>query len=104
MAKKVDRGEQTVQYERGHGTNVGSVIKKALKARGYTYEMLSKALGYNGTSGTSMLLNGKRRIRVDTMLAALDAMGFEVVVRDRNRSNKENQWVLELADSEDVED
>lgn len=80
-------------------TNVAEVIRKAMKVRGYTNEMLAKELGYASASGTSMVLSG-RRIRVDTAIAALDALGFDIIVRDRKASNKENVWTLELKESD----
>ena len=80
---------------RDAGTNVAEVIRKAMKVRGYTNEMLAKELGYASASGTAMVLSG-RRIRVDTAIAALDALGFDIIVKDRKASNKENVWTLEL--------
>ena len=93
--------ESKKEYARGHKTNTREVLRAAMKARGYTNEMLSKALGYSWTSGASMMTSGTRRIRVDTLIAALDALGFDLVVRDRQKSNKENVWNLEIVEGDE---
>lgn len=84
---------------RDGATNVAEIIRKAMKVRGYTNEMLAKELGYASASGASMVLSG-RRIRVDTAIAALDALGFDIIVKDRNGNNKENSWKLEATDGD----
>ena len=71
------------------------ILVNAMKVRGYTQTMLAQAAGYARQSNVSELLRGKS-IRVDNFVKLLNAMGFDVVVKDRNGQNRENVWKVEL--------
>ncbi len=75
-------------------TNAPELVKKAMKARGYTQAMLAKKLGYSGSNAIAMALSG-RNMRVDIFLTMLNALDFEVVIKDKNTTNRENVWNLE---------
>ena len=73
--------------------NEREIIRIALKSRGYTQAMLASMLGFKGQNAVSERLRGNA-INVDTLLKILNAMGYELVIRDKNKSNKENVWVV----------
>ena len=74
--------------------NEKEVIKAAMEARGFNQTMLADKAGLKRQSNVSEMLRGKS-LRVDNLVKLLDAMGFDVVVKDRNGSKKENQWKVE---------
>ena len=74
--------------------NEKEVIREAMKARGLNQAMLADAAGLKRQSNVSELLRGNS-IRVDNMIKLLDAMGFDLIVKDRNSSNKGNVWKVE---------
>lgn len=74
--------------------NEKEVIREAMKARGLNQAMLADAAGLKRQSNVSELLRGNS-IRVDNMVKLLDAMGFDLIVKDRNSSNKGNVWKVE---------
>lgn len=84
-------------------TNIRDIIREAMDLRGYTNQMIADSMGYSSRSGVAMILSG-RRIRVDTAVKVLDILGFDVIVKDRKASNKENCWKLDIIESEDDED
>lgn len=71
--------------------NEKEIIKTAMSARGYNQTMLASAAGLKRQSNVSEMLRGKS-LRVDNFVKLLDAMGFDVVVKDRNSANRENIW------------
>ena len=64
-----------------------------MKARGYNQAMLAGLCGMKRQSNVSELLRGKSMV-VSNFLKVLNAMGFDVIIKDRNSSNKENVWKL----------
>lgn len=71
--------------------NEKNIIKEAMKSRGYNQSQLAGAAGLKRQSNVSELLRGKS-MRVDSFVKLLDAMGFDVVVKDRNGANRQNTW------------
>lgn len=71
--------------------NEKEILSNAMKARGYTQTMLAEAAGLKRQSNVSEMLRG-RSLRVDNFVKLLNAMGFDLVVKDRNSGNKENVW------------
>lgn len=76
-------------------TNAPSLVKQAIKARGYTQAMLAEQIGYNGQNSIAMALNG-RNMQINVLAMMLDALGFDLIIKDRNSSNKDNVWKIEL--------
>ena len=70
------------------------IIREAMYARRVNQTVLAGMAGLKRQSNVSGLLSGKS-MRVDSFLLLLDAMGFEVIVRDKNPANKQNTWKLE---------
>ncbi|MEG0898489.1 MAG: helix-turn-helix transcriptional regulator [Oscillospiraceae bacterium] len=73
--------------------NEQDIIREAMKSRSYTQAMLADMLGYKGQNSVAQRLSGGD-MRIGTFIKFLNALGYEVVVRDKNRSNKENTWIV----------
>lgn len=73
--------------------NEREIIRAAMKSRSYTQAMLADNLGYKSQNGIAQRLRGKE-MRIETFVKFLNALGYEVIVRDKNRSNKENSWIV----------
>lgn len=73
--------------------NEKEIVKKAMGVRGYTQVMLANLLGYKTQSGVSEKFRGQS-MRVTSWVKMLNAMGFDVIVQDRNSKNKENKWTV----------
>lgn len=58
------------------------IIKTAIAVRGTTQEELAKKLGYSYQSGITNIVN-RKDIRVSNLTKLLNAMDYEVVVKDR---------------------
>ena len=75
------------------------VVRNAMKVRGYNQAMLAELCGFRGQTNVSEYLR-RKNMSVASMLKMLNAMGFDVVVKDRNGSNKDNVWKLTPNDEE----
>lgn len=87
--------------QQGKLTNAPELVKKAMKARGYTQVMLANELGYKGQSSISSALNG-RNMQINVLVGILDALGFDIIIKDRNGNNRENCWKVESVVRDDV--
>jgi hypothetical protein len=71
--------------------NEKDIIRAAMNVRGYNQTMLAEQAGLKRQTNVSEMLRS-RSIRVDNFVKLLSAMGFEVIVKDKNSANKENVW------------
>lgn len=71
--------------------NEKDIIRAAMNVRGYNQTMLAEQAGLKRQTNVSEMLRS-RSIRVDNFVKLLGAMGFEVIVKDKNSANKENTW------------
>ena len=88
MARK--KGDIVMQINQ---TNAPQIIKDALKSRGYTQLMLAEKLGYHSQSAIAKALGG-RNLQINSMVAILDTLGFDIIIKDRNSNNRENVWKI----------
>ncbi len=66
------------------------VVRKGMAMRGWSQPKLASESGFKSQSNiTGLLNNNKNGIRMDNLFKMLDAMGFEIVVRDKMGSGKE---------------
>ena len=65
------------------------LIRKGMRERGMSQETLAKKLGFKYQSGITNRLNSTTSMRVDGFVRMCEAMGYEVIIRD-----KENMKVL----------
>jgi len=73
--------------------NEKDVLRAAMSARGVSQAMLAEMAGLKRQSNISEILRGKS-MRVDNLALLLDALGFDLIVKDRNGSNRENVWKI----------
>ena len=70
------------------------VVRKVMKLRGWAQPKLAEEAGFKSQSNiTGLLNNNQNGIRIDNLFRILDAMGCEIVVRDKMGSKKE--WVID---------
>ena len=75
------------------------VVRKGMTMRGWSQPKLAVESGFKSQSNiTGLLNNNKNGIRMDNLFRMLDAMGFEIVVRDKMGSNKE--FVIDMKEEE----
>ena len=71
------------------------IIREVMELRGWSQAMLAKAAGYKNQSNIGSMLTGSANgIRIDNLVRIFNAMGCEVVVRDKMGSKKE--WVVDM--------
>lgn len=73
--------------------NEKNVVREVMKLRGWSQQKLADELGFKRQTNVSGLLNSSNSMRVDNFFKLLDAMGCEIVVRDKMGSKKE--WVVD---------
>ena len=70
------------------------VVRELMALRGWSQAKLASEAGFKSQSNITGLLNNNRNgIRIDNLFRMLDAMGCEIVVRDKMGSKKE--WVID---------
>ena len=71
------------------------VVRKVMNMRGWSQPKLAIKAGFKSQSNiTGLLNNNKNGIRIDNLFKMLDAMGCEIVVRDKMGS--EQEWVIDM--------
>ena len=70
------------------------VVRELMAMRGWSQAKLAAEAGFKSQSNiTGLLNNNQNGIRIDNLFRMLDAMGCEIVVRDKMGSKKE--WVID---------
>ena len=67
------------------------IIKEALNTCGWSQDEFAKRLGYKGQSSVSSRLSTPS-MRIDTFIAFLDEMGYELVVKSKSPNKNTNEW------------
>ena len=75
------------------------MIRYAVKERGYTQKMLAEACGYSRQSSFTSLMATKS-MSVNNFVKMLNVLGYDVIVKDRNGSNRDGTWKIERGDDE----
>ena len=70
------------------------VVRELMALRGWSQAKLAAEAGFKSQSNiTGLLNNNQNGIRIDNLFRMLDAMGCEIVVRDKMGSKKE--WIID---------
>ena len=70
------------------------VVRELMVMRGWSQAKLAAEAGFKSQSNiTGLLNNNQNGIRIDNLFKMLDAMGCEIVVRDKMGSKKE--WIID---------
>lgn len=71
------------------------VVRRVMKLRGWSQPMLAKEAGFKSQSNiTGLLNNNQNGIRMDNLFKMLDAMGCEIIVKDKMGTNLE--WTIDM--------
>ena len=71
------------------------IVRKVMKLRGWSQPTLAKEAGFKSQSNiTGLLNNNQNGIRMDNLFKMLDAMGCEIIVRDKMGTAKE--WKIDM--------
>jgi transcriptional regulator with XRE-family HTH domain len=75
--------------------NEKEIVREIMGIRKWSQADLAREAGFKSQSNiTGLLNNNKNGIRIDNLVKMLNAMGCEIVVRDKMGSDKE--WRVEL--------
>ena len=75
------------------------VVREVMKLRDWSQPKLAEEVGGWTQSNISGLLNNnKNGIRIDNLYKMLNAMGCEIVIRDKMGSKKE--WIIDMKEDE----
>lgn len=81
--------------------NDKQIVKAALKRTGTSQAALSERLGYENKTSIATMLSRPSDLRSSVLLKMLDALGFEIIIRPKNRADKV-EWAL-LDNNEPIE-
>ena len=75
----------TLSSRRGGGVtmNVTEIIREIMKSRGFNQSILAERCGVKRQSNISEYLKHNNNMRLNTVLAMLDAMDYDIVIRSR---------------------
>ena len=73
--------------------NDKQIVKAALTRTGTTQAALSGKIGHANKANIAAMLSRPGTIRMDIFFKILDALGFEIVVRPKNKADKV-EWLL----------
>lgn len=75
--------------------NEKDIVREVMGIRKWSQADLAREAGFKSQSNiTGLLNNNKNGIRIDNLVKMLNALGCEVIVRDKMGSGKE--WKVEL--------
>ena len=71
--------------ERGFTMKDKKALRLAMKTRNMTQLAFAEKLGYTSSGSVSMLLNENngKALKTDTLIKALNILGYDIVVKDR---------------------
>jgi nitrogen regulatory protein PII len=69
------------------------IVINAMQQRGFNQTMLAEAAGLKRQTNVSEMLRSSS-MRVDNFVKLLSAMGYEVIVKDKNPDNK-IKWTVD---------
>lgn len=69
------------------------ILKTAIEERNISKTDLAAKLGYKRTSSVTNVLTGDRKVLLNNFCKMLNAIGYDVVVRDQY--DKKKEWVVE---------
>ena len=73
------------------------VVRKVMEIRDWSQPKLAEEAGFKSQSNiTGLLNNNKNGIRIDNLFKMLNAMGCEIVVRDKMGSKQE--WIINMVE------
>ena len=78
------------------------IIRAALARAGVSQSSLSEKLEYSNKSAVGAILKKNNSLRSDVFCKWLDALGFEVVIRPKNKKDN-TEWIMtEESESDEI--
>ena len=77
----------------GENVNAKEIVKEIITMRGWSQSKLAVESGFKRQSNITGILNRGTSLRVDNLIQMVEAMGCELVIRDKMGSKKE--WKVE---------
>lgn len=71
-------------------TNETEILKKLMKMKGYTLQLIAENAGLKRHSNVSEMMRRSRSMRVDNLVRILEAMDCEVVIRSKTAVPRED--------------
>lgn len=78
--------------------NDKQIVKAALKRRGESQTSLAEKMGYANKTSIATMLSRPSDLRMNVLLKMLDALGFEIVIRSKDKADKV-EWVMSEDDT-----
>lgn len=75
--------------------NSKDVVKDIMKYAGYSQSELAEKAGYASQSNVTGILNRSSSMRVDSLVQMVEAMGFEVIVRNKQKTAKQEYYITD---------
>lgn len=72
------------------------VIRACIKARNMSQTQAAEAIGFKRQSNVAELLT-RDNFQTDKFIKIMDALGFDIIIKDRNGANRENCWKIEVS-------
>lgn len=76
----------------GNAVSAKDAIRDIMKQRGWSQEKLAIESGMKSQSNITGILNRGTSLRVDILTKLVEAMGCEIVIRDKMGSK--NEWII----------
>ena len=71
------------------------IVRAALVKSGISQMKLSEILGYSKRTSVGSILNKNNSLRTDVFVRWLDALGYEVIIRNKNINGEEYILIVE---------
>ena len=78
------------------------IIRKAIASAGISQMKFSEMLGYSSKTSVGAILGKNNSLRSDVFCKWLDALGYEVVIRPKDRRD-DIEWILTFDETDDTE-
>ena len=66
-----------------------NVVKEIMNMRDWSQAKLAEEAGFKGQTNVTGMINRSASMKVENLVRLVEAMGFEVIVRDKMGSKKE---------------
>ncbi len=68
------------------------IIKEIMSIKGLSQSKLAEKADFKSQSNVTGILNRGNSLRVDKLVKMVEAMGYEVVIREKDHTS--NEWVV----------
>ena len=80
------------------------LVRRLTKKRGWSFEKLASEMGVKSISVRGYLNRGEHAMRCDTFYKIMDALGYDIVIRNRYNKREREYFLDDTDDSEPAPD